>query len=61
MATLESRLELLEQEVRDLKKLLVPTTVKVRVSLKGALRGARFGVKEIRDAKRSLFPPSRIK
>jgi hypothetical protein len=61
MASVQSRLETLEQDVRVLKQLLLPKGGKVRVSIKGALRGARFGEKDVRDAKRSLFPEARIK
>jgi hypothetical protein len=62
MATLESRVESLEQEVRDLKKQLTAKAAgRVQISLKGALKATRFSEREIRDAKRSLFPSSRAK
>jgi len=62
MASLETRVRVLEQELDEIKKqLLRGRTSKKRVSLKGAFRGVRFEKKDVRAAKRSLFPAGRDK
>jgi len=62
MASLESRVRTLELEVGDLKRLLEPESKrKSRVRIKGLLQGANFGGKDVREAKRSLFPATRYK
>lgn len=56
MRNLQKRIKLLEKEISQLRLMARQNRKpKVKVSLKGALKGVRFSDSDIRKAKRSLF------
>lgn len=60
MSELHKRIERLEREIGELKLLsLRRGRPKVKVSLKGALKGVKISERDIRRAKASLFPRSK--
>jgi hypothetical protein len=62
MNALGNRLDQIERQIADLRLLLVRNPESPRVvSLKGVLRNTRVSAREIREAKRSLFPPAHVK
>lgn len=62
MSALTHRLDQIERQISELRLLLVRNPESPRVvPLKGMLRTTRVSAREIREAKRSLFPPAHAK
>lgn len=59
MSDLHKRIEQLQKEISELRLIsLRQGRPKVKVSLKGALKGVKISERDIRRAKTSLFPRS---
>ena len=62
MPNLEPKPEKIEKDLHRFKQVAEYTgTVREKVSLRGALKGAKFSVKEIDEAKRSISSTSAAK
>jgi hypothetical protein len=56
MSQIEDKLDFIEKELSEIKLIIIQkSTVKQKVSMKGLLKGMKFGEPDIEKSKKSLF------